>query len=639
MARRVLAAVALGCACLVPLVAQGPPPPAPRDPVTFTRDIAPLVFERCAGCHRPDGPAPFSLLTYEAVRTRATQIAAVTRSRYMPPWKTEPGYGEFIGQRHLTDQEIARIQRWIDDGRLEGDRRHMPPPPPPRGEWQLGTPDLVVSMPQPYTLAADGPDVFRTFVLSLPIGRTQYVRALEFRPGNPRVVHHANIRIDRTSASRDLDGDDDAEPGYEGVMAHSAVFPDGHFLAWAPGQVSPALPRGLAWRLDPGTDLVFQLHLQPSGKPEPVQVSIGLYFGGEPPERLPLIVRLGRQDIDIPAGARQHVIEDSYTIPVDVEVHAVQPHAHTLAREVRGVATLPDGSTRWLVYIRDWDFRWQHVYRYVEPFTLPKGTVLSMRYTYDNSAENPRNPVSPPGRVQYGWQTGDEMGEMYIQVLTRTEDDRAVLHRSFQQKAMADDLAGYEGLIARGAPNAAALHDDAAFLYLELRRYDEAVRHFEAATRVPPRAPFAFFNLATALMLAGRVSEAIPHYQEAVRLNPDYAVAHNNLGRALEQAGRPEEAVRHYREAVRAAPRLAAAHNNLGLALIRRGELDEATARLEEALRLDPGAADAHYNLGHALRARGDLAGAATHFREAIRLNPGEQAFREALAGVESSRP
>ena len=477
-------------------------------------------------------------------------------------------------------------------------------------------------------MPAQGPDVFRTFVIRLPIRETRYVRGLEFRPVDPRVVHHANIRIDRTPASRQLDEQDSA-PGYEGGMAHSAVFPEGHFLAWAPGQEAPLLPGGLAWQLDPGTDLVIQLHLQPTGKPEIVQSSIGFFFGSDPPARRPLILRLGRQDIDIPPGDAKHTIEDSYVLPVDVEVQAVQPHAHTRAREVRGFATLPDGATRWLVFIKDWDFRWQHVYRYVSPFWLPRGTRLSMQYTYDNSAANARNPTRPPARVGYGWETAEEMGELYIQVFTRDERDRLSLDREFQKKSMAEDIAGLEGLIRRKGASAAGLHDDVAFLYLELGRYDEAIAHFEATVRLDPGAAFAHFNLGTALALAGRREAAIDRYLEAVRLDPDYAVAHNHLGKMLEDLGRADDALYHYREAVRAAPTLAAAHNNLGLALMQRGDLDEAIRRFQDALAIDANLADGHYNLGQALKLRGREVEAVRHLERALELDRARNRFPE----------
>ena len=393
---------------LVMLVLRGSAPEpsraaggAPAGPVTFARDVAPILFDRCGICHHPGGTAPFSLLTYPAARQRATLVAAVTRSRVMPPWKSEPGYGEFIGHRHLSDAEIGVIQQWLADGAPEGDRRDLPAAPQWTDGWQLGTPDLIVTLPRPYVLQPDGSDVSRVFVLPLPVGSMRYVRGLEFRPGNQRVVHHANIRIDRTPASRQLD-DQDPAPGYDGVLSHSAVYPDGHFLGWTPGQVAPLLPKGLAWRLAPGSDLVVEVHMKPSGKTERVEPSIGLYFGDDPPERTPAMLRLGRQSIDITPGEKHYTITDSFVLPVDVEVQAVQPHAHYRAREVTGVATLPDGTTKWLIFIKDWDVRWQHVYRYVTPFALPHGTTLAVRYTYDNSADNPRNPEQPPRRVQWG---------------------------------------------------------------------------------------------------------------------------------------------------------------------------------------------------------------------------------------------
>jgi tetratricopeptide (TPR) repeat protein/mono/diheme cytochrome c family protein len=593
---------------------------AAAPPVTFSEHIAPLVFDHCSQCHRPGGSAPFSLLTFPEVRQRATQIAAVTGSRYMPPWKAEPGYGEFIGQDPLTGEEIDLIQRWIDGGALEGDPRDLPSPPHWTDGWQLGTPDLIVTLPEAYMLPAEGPDVFRTFALRLPIDRARYVRGLEFRPANPQIVHHANIRIDPTPASLELDRQD-PDPGFTG-MAHSAVFPDGHFLAWAPGQVSPMLPKGLAWRVDPGTDLVFQLHLQPSGKPETVQTSVGFFFTDDVPTRKPLILRLARQDIDIPPGEANYSITDSYVLPVDVEVQSVQPHAHFLGRDVRVFAELPDGTTKWLVYIKDWDFRWQHVYRYVAPFVLPRGTTLRMQLTYDNSADNPRNPSRPPLRIGYGWESATEMGEVYIQVFTDGPRERETLYQAFQKKSIAEDIAGYKNIIARNGGNVALLHHDVGVLYLQLGRAEEAIGHFETSLTLQPGSAVAQFNLGTALMLAGRFPDAIRPLAEAVRLQPDYAVAHNNLADALLELGRADEALSHYREAVRAAPRHAPAHNNLGLVLMQRGDLDEAVLQFLEALRFDSSLVDAHYNLGHALTRLARPREAISHFLQAVQLAP-----------------
>src|SRR5712692_5709251 len=402
--------------------------------VSFAKDVAPIVFAHCAACHRPGEAAPFSLLTYDDVRRRARQVAWMTKNRFMPPWKPEPGYGEFAGARRLSDRQVELIQQWVELGAPEGAASDLPPPPRRASGWQLGKPDLIVSMPEPYLLGSDGPDVFRTFVIPSELPKGRYVKGLEFHPGVPRAVHHANIKIDRTRSSRRLD-DEDPGSGFDGGAGRDATFPDGHFLGWTPGQV-PQMLDDTAWRLDAGSDLVVELHMMPTGKPERVQISVGLFFTDEPPLRVPYMVRLGRQSIDIPAGKRDYTVADSYVLPVEVEVLSVQPHAHNLAREMKGFARLPDGTTRSLIYIREWDFRWQDVYRYSRPLVLPRGTAVMMHYTYDNSADNVRNPNRPPRRVTFGQTTASEMGDLWLQVATRTSSDRAALHRDYAPKML-----------------------------------------------------------------------------------------------------------------------------------------------------------------------------------------------------------
>ena len=567
--------------------------PAIAAPVTYTKDIAPLLADRCAMCHHPSGSAPFSLLTYADVKRRATQIAGVTRRRFMPPWKADPDNGPFVGQHPLSDSEIARIQQWVDAGAIEGDPRDLPASlrhasvkRPWTDGWQLGSPDLVVSLPQPYTLQADGTDVFRVFVIPLPVDRLRFVRGLEFRPGNPKVVHHANIRVDRTSASRALD-EAESGPGYNGLIPHSAQYPDGHFLGWTPGQVAPLLPKDLAWRLDRDTDLVVQIHMQPSGKPEQVQPSIGLYFGDRPPARTPAMLRIGRQNIDIPAGEPHYTITDAYVLPVDVEVQAVQPHAHYRARDVRGEARLPDGTTKTLIHIGDWDFRWQHVYRYTDALRLPKGTTLSMRYVYDNSPENLRNPEHPPARARWGQRSSDEMGDLWIQVLTRDEADLATLTAGFRPKVASEDAIGYEMEISR-LPADVALHDDAAMLYLELGRVDEAIRHFRTSLSLKPQSAIAHYNLGTALTFARWLDEAAHEYQEAIRIDAVYPKAHNNLGNVWLAQHKYDEAIREFEEVTRLQPDSVSALANLAAACAAAGRFDRAVTTIDTALKLSP---------------------------------------------------
>jgi hypothetical protein len=546
--------------------------------VTYAKDVAPLLHDRCAMCHHPGGSAPFSLLTYADVKRHAAQIARVTADRFMPPWKADPSDGPFVGQHPLTTAEIDLLRRWAETGAAQssGFSRQPQPQPQPQSEsqsesqsqwtdgWQLGKPDLVITLSQAYTLPAEGTDAFHIFVLPIPVDRTRFVRGLEFRPGNARVVHHANIRIDTTPASRRFD-EADPGPGYDGLIARSATYPDGHFLGWTPGQVAPLLPDDLAWRLEPRTDLVVELHMQPSGKTEQVAPSIGLYFGDTAPTRTPAMLRLGRQDIDIPAGDANYIVTDSYTLPVDVELDALQPHAHYRARDVRGEATLPDGSRRRLIDIADWDFRWQHVYRFVTPVALPKGTRVSMRYTYDNSSANTRNPQRPPVRARWGQRSAEEMGDLWLQVMPRSSGDLDRLSRDFRVKVAAEDVKGYEVEIEKH-PADAGLHDDVALLYLELGRSAPAIAHFTTSLSLKADSAAAHYNLGTALTVARRLDEAAAEYREALRIDPSYANAHNNLGNVLLAQQKYDEAIAEFTEVVRLQPESAAAKNNLAAA-------------------------------------------------------------------------
>jgi len=589
----VFAAVSIGLASR----AEGPE-------ATFTRDVAPILYARCAPCHQPGGAAPFSLLTYADARQRAGVIARVTSSRYMPPWKPETE--GFSGDRRLTDQQIATLKRWSESGAVEGSAADLPPPPRLASGWQSGQPDLIVTLPA-YEVAAGGPDVFRNFVVAIPGERARFVRGLEFRPGSP-AVHHANIRIDPTPASRELDAADPA-PGYEGVILKSADYPDGHFLGWTPGQAPPLGDDEMAWRLEAGSDFVVQLHLRPTGKPERIQPSIGVYFTAAAPSRTPSIVRLGRQNLDIPAGADHVMVTDSFTLPVDVEVRAIQPHAHYRARTMTATATLPSGLRRPLIAIGQWDFNWQDQYRYAAPFWLPAGTRLEMAYGFDNSDRNPRNPDRPPRRVSWGWRSSDEMADVWIQVMTKSDDDRRRLGRESRRKMATEDVIGCETIIAR-EPDYAAVRNDAAALYLELGQPERALPYFEVVRRLEPRSAIARYNVGVALEATGRTDAAAREYEAAIDLDPRYSVAHNNLGNIRLAAGRVEDARREYERAVESGPANVEAHNNLGAVLIAAGDVQTAIAHLEEAVRLRYDYPEAHFNLARAYTVLGRAADA-----------------------------
>lgn len=389
-------------------------------PPTFSDTIAPIVYRNCVPCHRPEGAAPFSLVSYEEVAARGRLIADVTKSRYMPPWHAE-GHGQFKEERRLTDAEIALIDRWVAAEMPRGDPARTPEVPPYRDGWQLGTPDLVVEMPAGFDVPEDGPDVYRNFVLPTGLAQDRWVRAIELRPRARRVVHHALFAYASGGMMAKRDGAD-GRPGFSGNMA-IGVLPgpggSGGLGGWAVGGGAMVFPDGMYPRLPAGSDFLLQVHFHPSGRRETERALVGLYFSDAAPTKasasvdLPALFGFGA-GIDIPAGERNYTIRDALVLPAAVKVHSAWAHAHYLGRAMTLQAVLPDGARRSLLAVRDWDFNWQEFYSYREPVSLPPGTRLEATITYDNSAANPRNPHTPPQRVQWGLESSDEMGTVGV---------------------------------------------------------------------------------------------------------------------------------------------------------------------------------------------------------------------------------
>jgi len=397
-------------------------PPAPAS-VTFAESVAPIVYGNCVTCHRPGQAAPFSLISYEDVAKRGALVARVTESRYMPPWHGDSDFGGFVGERRLTDAQISTIAAWVKQGMPRGDERRMPKLPEFVAEgWQLGTPDLVLEMPAGFDVRASGPDVFRNFVIPTRLTEDKWVRAVEYRPGARKVVHHAIFAAVPGGSLAALDGAD-GRPGFGGMGTAGVINGNGQgsqgLGLWAVGATPQMMPDGIATRLPKGSDFLLQVHFHPSGKPETEKSLIGIYFSDRPPDKnlmslsVPTLFGVGA-GIDIPAGTKDYTIKESFTLPGDVKVYSAGAHAHYLARQMIATATLPDGSTRSLLRIKDWDFNWQDGYVYQQPFTLPKGTRIDATITYDNTAENPRNPISPPRRAVFGEQSFDEMGAVLL---------------------------------------------------------------------------------------------------------------------------------------------------------------------------------------------------------------------------------
>jgi hypothetical protein len=380
---------------------------------TFNHDIAPILYQNCVGCHRPGQVAPFALLTYQDAAKRAAQIATVTASRYMPPWKAEPGYGHFQDERRLSDAQLALIGDWVKNGAPEGDPKQRPGVPQFGSGWLSGKPDAELTMAKPFEVPADGRDLFQCFVVPLNFGGARSVKTVEFHPGNPKVVHHALFFLDMSGEARRLN-EASGGNGYS-CFGGPRIVPSGGLGGWAPGATPAPLPAGMGYAIEPNADLVIQIHYHPDGKAETDQSSVGLTFTGESPKGLTNMI-VGPRRIELPAGDANRVITDSGVVPQDVELIGITPHAHLLCKEMKVDAHFPDGRDETLIWIKDWDFNWQGTYRYQAPIKLPKGTRIDMRYVYDNSAANPHNPSQPPKAVKFGEQTTDEMGFVFLQV-------------------------------------------------------------------------------------------------------------------------------------------------------------------------------------------------------------------------------
>ena len=609
--------------------------PLQAEPITFYKHIAPIVCHSCAPCHRPGEPGPFPLLTYTDVRKHDQQIVSVIRRRYMPPWLPEAGHGDFKEERRLTGEQIRTFEEWVRRGAPAGSPADAPPLPKFVPGWQLGEPDLVVEAPAAYRLPAGGPDQYWNFVLPLKGPGTRWVKAIEIRPGNIRAVHHANVLIDRSRSARMQEKTPGAGfPGMDLNIESDTFDPDSHFLFWKPGGTPWVEPAGMAWRADPGADLILNVHMQPTGKPERVQPSIGLYFTGEPPTKYPMLLQLEHDGaLDIPPGDADFPVSDDFVAPMDLDVLAVYPHAHYLGRLLEGHATLPGGNRQWLIRIPDWDPNWQAVYRYKEPVFLPKGTVVSMRYHYDNSAANPRNPNQPPRRVRGGNQATDEMAHLWLQVLPRGEKDRRMelqeaimLHRlkkypgdftsQFNLGALmlargdnTDAVTYLRGAVAARPDHPVALNTLGAAL-LSSGNVNEGAGFFDQALQANPRYTNARYNLATSLAAQQSWQQAASEFRKVLAENPDDPGARQHLGEVLRlwgderaKAGHLDEAAAHLRESLHFRQDDAVLHSDLGTVLARLGRIREAVPEFEAALRLDPKLETARHNL-QAARAR-----------------------------------
>ena len=609
---------------------------ASQGSVTFYGRIAPIVHKDCAPCHRPDGSGPFPLLTYLDVKKHASQIVRVTASRFMPPWLPEAGYGEFKEERRLTSAQIRLFEEWVKQGTPAGTPPRGAQPPTFSSGWQIGQPDLVLRTSRPYTVTADAGETFWNFILPVPITTTRWVKAIEIRPGNPQVFHHANVVLDRAHAARRREAfPGSGFPGMDIIFEENTFDPDGHFLSWKPGSDPVVEPDGMAWRADPGMDLILNVHLKPTGKVETVSPVVGLYFTDKPQTRFPMLVQLEHdRALDIPPGDKDFVVTDEFRTPMDVNVLAIYPHAHYLAHVFEGYATLPDGTKKWLIRIPDWDLNWQGVFRYKTPVRLPKDSVVTMHIHYDNTADNVRNPNSPPKRVRGGPDAASEMSHLWLQLLPVAEGDhRAELQESVCQQQI------------KKYPDDFTANFRMGDILLTRNQPADAVQYFERAAQADPRSVLATAELGVALFMEKKLPESESTLRQALAVDPTYTDARFNLASVLASGGKFEEAAAEFSQVIREQPDNQKAQQYRAETLVlwgdrvaKSGDDKKAISLYSEAMPVLAATPDVHIRLGLAYARQERLDESQAEFEAVLRIEPNSPVAKQAIEAIAAHR-
>jgi Flp pilus assembly protein TadD len=540
-----------------------------------------------------------------------------------------------VGVRRLSQAQIDTIQRWVHDGAAEGAPAATPAVPPLPSDWQLGTPDVVLTMPRAYVLSPGSEDVYRNVILHGNVPNNAFVRAVEFQTnGSP--IHHAVIRLARGALARARDGEG-GQPGFDGMSSDLLQDPEGQLLGWAPGRGPMVSPENMSWTLEKGTAVAVELHLIPSKQPRNVQPRVALYFSSTAPVQRPVMGQMSAKLIDIPPGDANYVVTDRFQMPVQADLIGLFPHAHLLGKAMFVTATPPGGKPRTLLDIRHWNFHWQQDYRFVTPVSLPKGTVIDMRFSYDNSAGNPANPSNPPVRVRLGSRSKDEMANLSLQLLTASPADTVALRAAFFEKRVVSNIA-YGEMRVREAPESVPDRVLLGSSYVQARRYAEAVPQLEAALALDPRHAIAHGQLGGAYQGLGRWPLAIQHFEQSALLAPKDARTHLNLAEALHRSGRIRDAEAAYRRAIAIDPDSFEAHVKLADLLSTDDRVRAALPHLRRVVELRPMSADTHSDLGGALFLVGLTKEAEEHLLRALELDPNHAGARQNLAVLRRGR-
>ncbi len=407
---------------------------------TWSGEIANIIYSNCTSCHRPGEIGPFSLTSYEEASAWSYMVAHVTEERIMPPWKPDPDYSSFFGERVLSQDQITALREWADAGAPEGDPAQAPPLPEfPTGS-QLGTPDLVLTMSEPYRIEGDYQDDYRIFVIPTGFTEPKEIAAIEFRPGNANAVHHVLIAYENSGNGALLDA---VTPEYGYPSFGDFRVPTlGIVGGYTPGIETIPYPEGIGKVLPAGTDLLVQVHYAPIAAEEWDQSTVNIFFKEPDDEVNRCAVNFNISPGDLYGGYPAfRVLPNEITnfhatqlVEEDISLLSIQPHSHYLGTSYLVYAITPDGSNIPIIRIRDWDFNWQGTYTFRQMIHLPAGTVLHSIATYDNTSDNPYNPNSPPQLVDWGERSADEMMLVRLQSVSyRPGDEDLIIETGFTE--------------------------------------------------------------------------------------------------------------------------------------------------------------------------------------------------------------
>jgi peroxiredoxin len=367
--------------------------------VTYTKQVARIMQKRCQECHRPGEIGPFSLLSYKDARAWADTIHEVVLEQRMPPWHADPRHGKFANDRRMSQEETDTLLAWVEQGCPKGDDSDLPPPLSlPRG-WKIGKPDSVFQMEEEFKVPAAGVLPYKRFTVDPGFKEDRWVQRAEARPGNRAVVHHIIVYIQTP-----------------GTPLYARDGTASMLVGWAPGDMPALFSEGMGKRIPAGSKLVFEVHYTPNGTAQADRSSVGIIFAKKKPEHVVETNILAQMGFRIPPGAGNHKGELNYTFQRDATLLGFMPHMHLRGTSARYVVTYPGGRRETLLFVPDYDFSWQSIYRFEKPLAIPKGTKLTWIGHWDNSADNPRNP-DPKKEVRWGLQTWDEMMNGWMEVV------------------------------------------------------------------------------------------------------------------------------------------------------------------------------------------------------------------------------